>query len=150
MKFDLVLKLGQELPRISGIYFIFESLENPEFLYIGHSMNIRNRFNNHYIINFLDSAQQYYMGIIRIYDDAKRKELEKLFIQHYNPIYNIHYRNITTFKIYRRVPTNLDDIYLDIKELQCLLYKYNLSVLKSQMLSKSKTYNLTINQDMLV
>lgn len=74
-----------DLPRSSGVYFLID--KTAEVIYIGQSVNIYRRI----ISGHNDKPHKYYGYVLEKVPD-ERIDLEKLFIEKYDPVYNIQYR----------------------------------------------------------
>ena len=81
----------QTLPSSSGIYFVTDM---ESVLYIGQSVNIRNRWctnGSHHAAKHIENLQDCHIGYFSVADERSLDEEEARLIEKFNPPYNIQH-----------------------------------------------------------
>jgi len=81
----LISQLEHFMPKVGGIYFLFES---KEIVYVGIASNLKKRIKQHYLEGVKDFTHVLY---ICIENENDRIKAEKFNIKHYKPKYNIQH-----------------------------------------------------------
>ena len=76
-KLDQLVFPGQRIPRIPGIYFLFDN--DLRLVYIGQSINIHNRMKSHHVYEF----GKHIIGLWTTSDNDERLDTERWLIQQY-------------------------------------------------------------------
>lgn len=85
--------IGKFLPKSSGVYFILyyneDRFKTPTYLYVGESENLHNRFSRHPQVDTAFSLVDEIVIRWAEVDSSRRKELEAIYINALNPVYNV-------------------------------------------------------------
>lgn len=137
----------QNLPKISGIYFV---LESEEILYIGKSQNLRTRWTGHHRWNQLNNREVENISIawLKVNTLELLPEMERIFIKRFNPLLN--FTKVEAVKPISRIyVSGLGKYFDDILVIEAALRGISKPVMAGELIMEAIDTNQAVRNGMI-